>query len=117
MAIVHVPRRAALTTTVGLSGAAAATALAAFSGMSVGTGSKLVVILPLAAAVAVVLGVLAFTRFPVYVMVLLVLRSGLDLAKVSRTSDAAGLGGSSAGRALDPASILALLFLLTAGLW
>jgi putative inorganic carbon (hco3(-)) transporter len=116
MAIVPAPRSTTLTRAVGTSAIAVATALAAFSGMSVGSGSKLVVILPLAAAVCVGLGVLALTRFAAYVMVLLVLRSSLDLAKVSRTSDAVGFGGS-IGRALDPASILALLFLLTAGLW
>jgi O-antigen ligase len=117
MATVPASSSATPTRVVAASAVVAATALAIFSGMSVGTGSKLVVILPLAAAVSVGLGVLALTRFPVYVMVLLMLRSGLDLSKVSRTSEAASFAGGSAGRALDPASILALLFLLTAGLW
>ncbi len=53
------------------------------SGMSVGHGSKLAVVLPLAAVAGVGVGLLALTRFQVYVMLMLVLRASLDLAKLS----------------------------------
>lgn len=93
-----------------------AAALAARSGLAVGGDSKSYVVLPLAVAVGVGLGLLALTRFQVYVMVMLVLRSSLDLAKLSgRTAGTTSVSGSA--RALDPSSILAVLFLLTALLW
>src|SRR5207248_1866512 len=61
-------------------------------------------------------GLLALTRFQIYVMVMLIARSSLDLAKLSqRTAGTTSVGASS--RALDPSSILAVLFLLAAGVW
>ena len=96
---------------------AAASGLAAASGMSVGGGSKLAVVLPLAVAVAVGLGVLALTRFGGYVMAMLVLRASIDMAKLSGRSAGNTLTNSPAARALDPSSILAVIFLLAAALW
>jgi len=95
-----------------------AAAVAAFSGLGVGSGSKLAVILPLALAAGVMLAVLAFTRFSLYVMVLLVLRASIDLAKLSdgQTATAAG-GAEAAGRGLDPSSLFAVVFLLASAVW
>jgi O-antigen ligase len=93
-----------------------AVVLAAASGMGAGEGSKSAVVLPLAIGAGLVLGLLALTRFQVYVMVMLIARSSLDLAKLSqRTAGTTSVGASS--RALDPSSILAVLFLLAAGVW
>ena len=93
-----------------------AAALAARSGLAVGGASKSAVVLPLAAGVGIALGLLALTRFQAYVMTMLVLRSSLDLAKISgRTAGNTSVSGSS--RALDPSSVLAVLFLLAAALW
>ena len=90
--------------------------LAAASGLATGEGSKSGVILPLAIGCGLVLAVLALTRFQIYVMVMLIARSSLDLAKLSqRTAGTTSVGASS--RALDPSSILAVLFLLAAGVW
>jgi putative inorganic carbon (HCO3(-)) transporter len=107
------PRRDALT----FLAVAAASGLAAASGMAVGGGSKLAVVLPLAVAIAVGLGVLALTRFSGYVMAMLVLRASIDLAKLSGRSAGNTVTNSAAARALDPSSILAVIFLLAAALW
>ncbi len=96
---------------------AAAAGLAAASGMSVGGGSKLAVVLPLAAAAAAGLGALALTRFSGYVMAMLVLRASVDLAKLSGRSAGSTVTNSVPVRAVDPSSILAVVFLLAAALW
>lgn len=95
---------------------AVAAGLAAASALSVGSGSKSAAVLPVAAGVGLALAVLALTRFQVYVMVMLVLRSSLDLAKLSGRA-AGNASTSTAARALDPSSLLAVLFLLAAALW
>jgi O-antigen ligase len=93
-----------------------AAVLAAVSGMAAGEGSKSALVLPVAIGAGLILGVLALTRFQIYVMVMLVARSSLDLAKLSqRTAGTTSVGASS--RALDPSSILAVLFLLAAAAW
>jgi putative inorganic carbon (hco3(-)) transporter len=95
-----------------------AAAVAAFSGLGVGSGSKLAVILPLALAAGVMLAVLAFTRFSLYVMALLVLRASIDLAKLSDGQTATATGGAeAAGRGLDPSSLFAVVFLLASAVW
>lgn len=93
-----------------------AAVLATASGLGAGEGSKMAVVLPVAIGAGMVLGVLALTRFQIYVMIMLFARSSLDLAKLSqRTAGTTSVGTSS--RALDPSSILAVLFLLAAGVW
>jgi len=93
-----------------------AAALAAASGLAAGEGSKSGLVLPVAIGAALVLAVLALTRFQLYVVVMLITRSSLDLAKLSqRTAGTTSVGASS--RALDPSSILAVGFLLAAGVW
>jgi O-antigen ligase len=93
----------------------AAAAVAALSGLGAGSNSKLAVVLPLAFAAAAILAVLAFTRFSVFVMVLLVGRASIDLAKLS-DGQAAG-GAEAAGRGLDPSSLFAVVFLLASAVW
>src|SRR5436305_6227974 len=93
-----------------------AVVLAAASGLAAGEGSKSGVVLPIAIGAGLVLAVLALTRCQIYVMVMLIARSSLDLAKLSqRTAGTTSVGASS--RALDTSSILAVLFLLAAGVW
>ncbi|MBV8982732.1 MAG: O-antigen ligase family protein [Acidimicrobiia bacterium] len=93
-----------------------AAVLAAAAGMGAGNGSKSAVVLPVAIGAGLILGVLALTRFQIYVVAMLVTRASLDLAKLSqRTAGTTSVGASS--RALDPSSILAVLFLLAAGVW
>lgn len=110
------PARSTRTTVLTVLAAIAASCLAAFSG-AMGEDSKVMLVLPLAVATGVVLAVIALTRFRFYVLAMLVIRSSLDLAKLS--AKAAGNISSTAatGRAVDPSSILAVLFLLAAVLW
>jgi putative inorganic carbon (HCO3(-)) transporter len=75
--------------------------------------SRLALVVPLAAAAGLVLGVLALTRFTTFVQVLLVIRASLDLAKVSGEAAENDLSA----RAFDPSSQFAVLFLVTAALW
>jgi putative inorganic carbon (HCO3(-)) transporter len=95
-----------------------AAAVAAFSGLGAESDSKLAVVLPVALAAGAILAVLAFSRFSLYVMALLVLRASIDLAKLSnapQTSTAAS--GAEAARGLDPSSVFAVVFLLASAMW
>ncbi|HET8600138.1 MAG TPA: O-antigen ligase family protein [Segeticoccus sp.] len=97
--------------------AAVAMALAAvFSGMSAGGSDKRMVVLPIAIAVVGVLAVLACTRFSVFVLLVLGVRSSIDLFKLSGSS-AGNTATNTASRGLDPSSMLGALFLLAAALW
>jgi putative inorganic carbon (hco3(-)) transporter len=112
------PRTGLLAKTVTVLLVAVAAATAAISGLSVGKDSKLAVVLPVAAAAGIGLGVLALTRFRVYVVIMLVLRASMDLAKLSGGANAPGATPTAgASRLLDPASLLAVLFLLAAAMW
>jgi O-antigen ligase len=90
---------------------------AVVSGMSIGGQDKRLVVLPIAAVVAVALGVLALTRFASFVLLLLVLRSSIDLFKLSGSSAGNTATNTAVARGIDPSSIMALLFLLAAVLW
>jgi O-antigen ligase len=94
-----------------------AASMAALSGLQVGSGSKMAVVLPLAAAVGLAMAVLALTRFSVYVALMLVLRSSLDIAKLSGSSAGNTATNTTSTRGMDPSSLLAVLFLLMAALW
>ena len=61
----------------------AAAVLAAVSGSSLGDGTKAAVVLPLAAGVGLCLAWLAASRFMIYVLIMLTLRSSIDLTKLS----------------------------------
>ena len=71
--------------------------------------SKIAVVLPLVLGAGVLMGLLALSRFHAFLLFILVLRSSLDLAKLSSAE-----GGS---RVLDPSSLLSVLFLLVGFLW
>lgn len=96
---------------------AVAVAVAVVSARGFATGSRLLLALPLIAAVGTALGLLALTRFSVFVMVLLVARSSLDLARLSAKSAGNVVTNSAAAKGLDPTSLFAVLFLLAATLW
>ncbi len=96
---------------------AAATALAAYSGITAAAGSKLALVLPLSAVAAAGLGALALTRFSGYVMAMLLLRASGDLAKLSGRTTGETAARAATAHALDPSSALAVVFLLAAALW
>lgn len=88
-----------------------AAGLAASSALAIGEGSKAAVVLPLAVAAALVLACLSLVRFAAFVVVMLVIRASIDLGRLS------GDGGGTLARLLNPSSILAVLFVITAGAW
>jgi putative inorganic carbon (HCO3(-)) transporter len=90
---------------------------AAYSGLAVGSGQKAAVVLPLAIGVALVLAALAMTHFAEFVFLMLVIRTGIDLAKLSGPTAGNVATDASVSRGLDPSAILAVLFLFAAGLW
>ena len=92
--------------------------LAALSGLAAAGVSvdKKAVVLPLVAGTGLLLGVLALTRFQLYVFFLLASRSVLDLTKL--TERAAGdTGTTGVARALDPTALLGAMFLGLAAVW
>lgn len=87
-----------------------ASGLATLSGLA--GQDKTLFVLPLAAGMALALGLLALTRFEAYVFVLLAARASLDLAKLST-----GSSGGALARGIDPAGLLGVQFLVLAVLW
>jgi putative inorganic carbon (hco3(-)) transporter len=94
-----------------------AAAAAMYSGMSTDGGTHLQVVLPLIAAVAIAFAVLAFTRFGWFVLLVLGIRSCVDAFKMSGASAGNTANNTATARGADPSTILAVLFLLSAGLW
>lgn len=88
---------------------AATVGLALASARAMGEGSKMAVVLPLAAGVGLLMVFLASSRFSAYLLLTLGVRSSLDLAKLS--------GSDGAPRALDPAVLVGVLFLGAGLLW
>jgi len=99
-----------------LAAAALVCAAAMVSGISAGGDNKSLVVLPLVGVVGIAVGVLALTRFAPFVLLLLGVRSSLDVIKLSGAS-AGNTATNNASRGLDPSSIVALLFLTASLLW
>ncbi|MEU8128839.1 O-antigen ligase family protein [Micromonospora sp. NPDC049049] len=101
-----------------LTGAAAlaAAVVAVVAGVSMAAGDRRGMVLPLAAVVGIAVAVLALTRFAGYVLLMLAVRSCVDLFKLTGPSAGQAESGGTA-RAVDPSTLLAVLFLLAAGLW
>lgn len=100
-----------------LAAAALAAVGATLTGLAVGGGSKLLVVMPLAIGVSVLLGVIALTRFGAYVFLMLLMRSSVDLAKLSGPAAGSTAENGAATRGADPSSILAAIFLIAAAMW
>lgn len=98
-------------------GCVVAVAAAAATGMAVGGPSKTAIVLPLAVATGLLLTALAITRFSTYVAMMLVIRASIDLAKLSGKAAGNTATNTAGSRALDPSSLLAVLFLLAAAIW
>lgn len=93
-----------------------AAAAAFVAGSAFGGGSKAAIVLPIAAVLALVVGILALTRFSTFVLLILAVRSSIDITKLSGAS-AGTTSTDTVTRGLDPESILALLFLVASALW
>jgi O-antigen ligase len=89
---------------------------ALLAGLSMAAGDRMGAVLPLAAVGGVIVAALAMTRFAAYVMLMLAVRSCVDLFKLSGAT-AGKANANEAARAMDPSTLLAVLFLLAAGLW
>jgi putative inorganic carbon (hco3(-)) transporter len=113
MEVVNHPKVTAWLTVVGV---ALATGVAVFSGMAAGGNSRIAVVAPVAVSVALALAAMALTRFRLYILCMLVMRSSIDLAKVSGDLEQTG-EATPVGRLLDPSVMLAVLFLVGGGLW
>lgn len=116
----HQERDSAAMKAVTLVAVVVTTATAAFSGTMAGSNSKLAVILPVTALVGLALAGLALTRFKIYVMVMLIMRSSIDLAKLSVGGEGGGgrtAADQVAARGIDPSSVLGLLFIVAAAVW
>ncbi len=110
--------------TTGLTAVAAtAAALAgASTAWSLGAGHRTAAVVPIALVLGVLVAALAVTRFGAFVLLLLAVRPMVDLFKLrGPTAGRAGGAGSSraaaVSRAFDPSTLLAVLFLIAAGLW
>ncbi|HET6531430.1 MAG TPA: O-antigen ligase family protein [Actinoplanes sp.] len=92
---------------------------AAYTAWSLGAGQRLAAVLPVACLLGFAVAGLALTRFGAFVLLLLAVRPMVDLVKLSGpTAGPAGVDGEGGiGRAFDPSTFLAVLFLVAAGLW
>jgi putative inorganic carbon (hco3(-)) transporter len=90
---------------------ALAAGLAASVGLGVGEPSKGAVVLPLAVAGALALVCLSLMHFSAYVAVMLLVRSSVDLGRLSDAS------GGPVARILNPSSIFAVVFIVAAVAW
>lgn len=96
--------------------AVAAAAVAVSAGLALAAGDRRGVVLPLAVVAGVAVGVLAMTRFSGYVLLMLAVRPLLDVVKLSGPT-AGRADVEQASRLTDPSTMVAVLFLLAAGLW
>ncbi|MDG4764905.1 O-antigen ligase family protein [Solwaraspora sp. WMMD406] len=96
--------------------AVAAAAVALSAGLALAAGDRRGVVLPLALAAGIAVGVLAMTRFSGYVILMLAVRPLLDVVKLSGPT-AGRADTEQASRLTDPSTMVAVLFLLAAGLW
>lgn len=102
--------------TAGLVGA---TLLAAYTGVQLTSGaSRTASVLPLVAVCALGLLALALTRFTVFLVAVLAVRSSLDAAKLEGSLDVNRQAGTApASTWLDPGAILGVLFVCAAVVW
>ncbi|MCA2214357.1 O-antigen ligase family protein [Jidongwangia harbinensis] len=99
-------------------GALAAAGAAGYTTVSLAAGQRLAAVLPVAAVLGLIVAGLALTRFSGYVLLMLAVRPMVDLFKLSGpTAGRAGVDGGGVSRTFDPSTLLAVLFLVAAGLW
>ncbi|GIH21843.1 hypothetical protein Aph01nite_01530 [Acrocarpospora phusangensis] len=96
---------------------AAAAALAAYSGIAFAVGEpRGTVVIPVAVALSLALGLIALTRFFVFVLIVLGVRASLDATKLAGSISPSG-GGETAASWLDPSSMLGALFIVAGLAW
>ena len=90
---------------------------AAVSALGVMGGDKPETVLPLALALGGLGAAMAMTRFGLFVMLMLVLRSSLDVTKLTPGDAAPTESAWLSSRVMTPSTLVAGLFLLAAALW
>jgi O-antigen/teichoic acid export membrane protein/O-antigen ligase len=93
------------------------TASAVVSGLSADSGDKMLIVLPLATVLGLGLGVLAFTRFAGFVLLLLGVRASIDALAFSASSAGSTTGSTTLNSAINPSALFGVLFLLASILW
>jgi O-antigen ligase len=104
-------------TAVLVTGMALAVGVSVMTGRAALSGSKMEIVAPLVVVVGLILAGLAVTRFHSFVIVILVVRASIDLARVTGSSAGNTATNTSSSRLLDPSTVLAVVFLLSATLW
>lgn len=89
----------------------------AASGAAMTTGNKIAEVVPVALVLALLLAMVAATRFHWLVALLLAVRPALDMVRLAGSAAGNTTTQTSSTRALDPASIAAVLFLVAGSLW
>ncbi len=84
---------------------------------AVSQGSKLLLVVPLAAVVGIALVAVGSVRFELFAFATIAIRSSLDIAKPTTTSTGAAGIATAGASGLDPAGALALVFMIAALLW
>ncbi|MEO3854822.1 O-antigen ligase family protein [Acrocarpospora sp. B8E8] len=113
----HTLARPAREGAVWIAAFAVAAVLAAYSGIAFALDSpRGTVVIPVAVALSLALGVIALTRFFVFVLIVLGVRASLDATKLAGSISPSG-GGETAASWLDPSSILGALFIVAGLAW
>jgi len=98
-------------------GAAVAAGLSVISALTlIDGGTKSQLVTPLAAGFGILLGFVAITRFKAFVLFILFVRASVDITRVSGKS-AGSTATNGAAKAGDPATILALVLIVTSIVW
>ncbi|GAA0975970.1 O-antigen ligase family protein [Acrocarpospora macrocephala] len=113
----HTLARPAREGAVWIAAFAVAAVLAAYSGIAFALGEpRGTVVIPVAVALSLALGVIALTRFFVFVLIVLGVRASLDATKLAGSISPSG-GGETAASWLDPSSMLGALFIVAGLAW
>lgn len=82
---------------------------AALTAVGAAGDTKLLVLLPAIICAGVIVTLIAMTRFAAYVFLMLLIRASLDATKLT--------AGDTVARLLTPSTVVAVLFIVAAGLW
>lgn len=82
---------------------------AALTAVGIAGQSTLLVLLPVVLCAGIIVGIIALTRFAVFVLLMLLIRASIDAFQLSP--------GDTAARLLTPSTIVGVLFIVAAALW
>ena len=82
---------------------------AALTAVGISGQSTLLVLLPVVLCAGIIIGIIALTRFAVFVLLMLLIRSSIDAFQLAP--------GDTASRLLTPSTIVGVLFIVAAAMW